>query len=101
MFSDDWSRQRRRVRRLHRLVNQKQIEEKDLRRAFKDRAMELLGRFESMLLIGTVGVVWADRIRNTEADAPRRPILELIGATLVVFRWRDLLRYFNAGRAPK
>ena len=93
---EGWFRQRRRVRRLHRFVDATRQRDRRLRSELRLRSLNLLARFESMVLIGAIGAVWADRVRKVDAQERRRPFIELFAATMVVLRWKHFAERFRA-----
>lgn len=100
LVRDGWLSQRRRVRRLQRFVHAKRKQELYLRRAARDRALDVMTRFETLVAIGATGAVWASRIRNRDEGEARRPITSLAAAALIVLRWWQLAgRFWKKGSA--
>lgn len=95
MWTDDWMRQRRRVRRLEQFIDEKRVEEQRLRQGLKNRSRALLTRFETLFLVGATGAVWSARLQDQHGDEHKRPVVELISAAVIVHRWRDIARNLN------
>lgn len=93
MIADGWMRQRRRVRRLNRRIDSWKVREDHLRRAARAKSLDVLTRFETLAVIGATGAVWASRLKENQGDERSRPFLALIGATLLVHRWRRYSRF--------